>query len=129
MIETEKYFCYAIISKYGRVGIYNGYMDFLTSYHVIMTREDQFRNDNERRRRNRWITDAIFLSDVNMLVVTNSTRSLTIYDTSGLKHIPVWLIIGMPNVITVSLLIDLFVFKNILRQSFLIILQLSGVSV
>lgn len=103
LIESEKYFCYAVISKYGRVGIYDGNMNFLTSYHVLMTREDLHRTEEEKRRRNRWITDAAYLADISMFIVVNSTRSLTIYDASSLKHVALWLLIGFPNLITVNL--------------------------
>ncbi|CAH1101489.1 unnamed protein product, partial [Psylliodes chrysocephalus] len=99
VIETEKYFCYAAVSQYGRIGIYDGNLNFMTSYHVIMTHKDLERTDDERRRRNRWITDAIFCVDIQMLIVSNSTRSIAIYDASGLKHEPLWLIIGSPEII------------------------------
>lgn len=102
VIETEKYFCYAAVSQYGRIGIYDGNLNFMTSYHVIMTHKDLERTDDERRRRNRWITDAIFCVDIQMLIVSNSTRSIAIYDASGLKHEPLWLIIGSPEIIEVS---------------------------
>lgn len=78
-------------------------MNFLISYHVIMTKDDITRTDRERRRRNRWITDAIYLPDIFMLFIINSTRSITIYDASGLKHVPLWLIIGYPNIICVRI--------------------------
>nr|CAI5841341.1 unnamed protein product [Callosobruchus analis] len=64
-----------------------------------MTKEDLDRDDSERRRRNRWVTDAVYCSDLQMFVVVNSTRSLIVYEASGLNHVPCWLIIGMPNVI------------------------------
>ncbi|KAK4884116.1 hypothetical protein RN001_000387 [Aquatica leii] len=99
LIETEKYFCYAILSKYGHVGLYDGNMNFLTSYRMIMTREDIARKEEERRRRNRWVTDAIFAKDILMLFVATSTRSIAIYDVSGLTHVPLWLILGIPNII------------------------------
>nr|CAH7733920.1 unnamed protein product [Callosobruchus chinensis] len=99
LIESQKYFCYAIVSKYGRVGLYDGNLNFLTSYHTIMTKEDLDRDDSERRRRNRWVTDAVYCSDVQMFIVVNSTRSLIVYEASGLNHVPCWLIIGMPNVV------------------------------
>lgn len=100
-IETEKYFCYAIIAKYGRIGLYDGNLNFLTSYHVIMTREDIMRSEFERRRRNRWITDAVFCKDVLMLIVTSTARSIMIYEVSGLKHVPYWLVLSTPNIIEV----------------------------
>ncbi|KAG5869886.1 hypothetical protein JTB14_001555 [Gonioctena quinquepunctata] len=99
VIEMEKYFCYVVISKYGRIGLYDGNLNFLTSYQTIMTREDISRSDDERRRRNRWVTDAIFCLDVQMMIITNSARSIMIYEASGLNHIPYWLILGIPDII------------------------------
>ncbi|KAB0803585.1 hypothetical protein PPYR_00555 [Photinus pyralis] len=99
LIETEKYFCYAIISKYGHVGLYDGNMNFQTSYHMIMAREDIDRKEKERRRRNRWVTDALFLKDALLLLIASSARSVTIYDASGLTHVALWLILGLPNIV------------------------------
>ncbi|KAF5305106.1 hypothetical protein FQA39_LY09368 [Lamprigera yunnana] len=99
LIETEKYFCYAIVSKYGHVGLYDGKMNFLTSYQMVMTREDLVRKEDERRRRNRWVMDAIFVKDILMLIITTSTRSIAFYDASGLTHVPMWLILGVPSII------------------------------
>ncbi|GJQ66563.1 hypothetical protein Trydic_g4544 [Trypoxylus dichotomus] len=98
-LETEQYFCYAIISKHGCIGLYDGNINFLTSYTALMTREDIDRTDEERRRKVRWITDAIFIAEVLMFVITNNARSIVIYDASNLHHIPVWLILGIPNVL------------------------------
>ncbi|KAJ8930203.1 hypothetical protein NQ314_017021 [Rhamnusium bicolor] len=72
-------------TKYGRIGLYDGNLNFLTSYHVIMTREDITRSEDERRRRNRWVTDAIFCEDVLMFIVTNTARSIMIYEASVYK--------------------------------------------
>ncbi|XP_063918667.1 WD repeat-containing protein 64-like [Zophobas morio] len=99
LIETSKYFCYAILSKHGRVGLYDGNLNFLTTYQLIMTREDINRREEDRRRRNRWVTDAIFCSDVLMFIVTNTARSVIIYEASGLKHVPLWLILSTPNIV------------------------------
>ena len=101
LIETSKYFCYAILSKHGRVGLYDGNLNFLTTYQLIMTREDINRREEDRRRRNRWVTDAIFCSDVLMFIVTNTARSVIIYEASGLKHVPLWLILSTPNIVEV----------------------------
>lgn len=102
LIETENYFCYAVISKHGHVGIYDGNMNFLTSYHVVMTREDIYMNDEHRRKRNRWITDAVFCKDALVLLIANTTRSIAIYEASGIKHTLLWLILSFPNVILVT---------------------------
>ncbi|KAJ8980339.1 hypothetical protein NQ317_008047, partial [Molorchus minor] len=99
LIETDKYFCYAVASMHGQIGLYDGYLNFLTSYYVIMTSEDITRSEAERRRRNGWITDAIFCEDVLMFIVTNSARSIMIYEASGLTHVPYWLILGVPNIV------------------------------
>lgn len=66
-----------------------------------MTREDIDRIDEERRRRNRWITDAIFIPEELMFIVTNTARSIVIYDASNLHHIALWLILGIPAVLHV----------------------------
>ncbi|XP_017779619.1 PREDICTED: WD repeat-containing protein on Y chromosome-like [Nicrophorus vespilloides] len=97
LIETSLYFCYAIISKYGSVGLYDGNLDFLTSYHALMAREDMHRNEADKRRRNRWVADAMFISEIQMFLVSASCRSLTVYDASGLQHVPIWLILGFPD--------------------------------
>lgn len=67
-----------------------------------MTREDITRSEDERRRKNRWITDAIYCSDIQMFFVSNSARTLAIYEASGMKHLPYWLIIGIPDFIKVN---------------------------
>lgn len=67
-----------------------------------MTREDVFKEDAQRRKKNRWITDAIFFEDILMFVVTSSARNLTIYDASGLNHVPLFLVLGVPNILQVS---------------------------
>ncbi|CAG9863964.1 unnamed protein product [Phyllotreta striolata] len=90
VIETDKYFCYVAVSLHGRVGVYDGNANFLTSYHAVFTEHDLKRSDDERRRRNRWITDAVFCPDSQMLALASSTRSLAIYEASGLKHEPCW---------------------------------------
>lgn len=99
-IETEKYFCYAVLSKFGRVGLYDGNFNFLTSYYATMAREDLGRRESEKRRRNRWITDAVFFPDAAAaLVVASSARTATVYDTSGLNHVPLFLVLGLPDAV------------------------------
>lgn len=97
-----------MISKHGRVGIYDGNLEFLTSYHVILTREDINRKETDRRRRNRWITDAIYIPNQNYLIITNSARTLMIYDASRLNHVPLFLIISTPNIIEVTIFFFLY---------------------
>nr|XP_022908486.1 uncharacterized protein LOC111419835 [Onthophagus taurus] len=82
-------------------------MNFLLSYTIIMNREDVDKSDDERRRKkNRWITDAVFAPNRQMFIITNSTRSITIYDASNLHHIPLWLIIGCPSILTSLCFLD-----------------------
>lgn len=68
-----------------------------------MTREDITRSEDERRRRNRWVTDAIFCGDTQMFIVTNSARTIVIYEAAGMKHVPYWLIIGVPEIVQVNM--------------------------
>lgn len=102
LLETDKYFCYAIVSKHGRVGVYDGHLNFLTSYQVIMSREDVNRSEEDRRRRNRWVTDALFCPDALFLVITNTARSIMIYEASGLKHVPLYLLLSTPEIVEVN---------------------------
>lgn len=104
-IETNNYFCYAVISKHGHVGVYDGNMNFLISYYAIMTKDDILRNERDRRRRNRWITDALFCNDAQCLLIANTTRSIAIYEASGMKHNLLWLVLSLPNVPLVRLII------------------------
>lgn len=96
-IETTTHFCYTVYSKYGRTGIYDANFILLATYHIIMTREDINSAEN-RRRRNRWITDAVYLPDLKKIAVVNTARSIVIYDVVGLKHIPLFLILSTPNI-------------------------------
>lgn len=102
-----------MISKHGRVGLYDGNLNFLTTYQIIMTREDIYRKEEERRKRNRWVTDAVFCVDVLMFIVTNSVRSIVIYEASGLKHVPFWLILSTPNIAEVNEIILMFILSNL----------------
>lgn len=101
LIETENYFCYAIISKQGHVGLYDGNTNFLTSYHAVMTIDDLQRNDEERKRRNKWITDAVFCRDALTLLIANNARNFAVYEASGMKHILLWVVLSLPNVVQV----------------------------
>ncbi|KAL1497521.1 hypothetical protein ABEB36_008465 [Hypothenemus hampei] len=44
-------------------------------------------------------TDAIFCPDTLLFIVTNTTRSIAIYEASALKHVPLWLILGIPTIL------------------------------
>lgn len=103
LIESDKYFAYVMITKHGKIGLYDGNLNFLTCYHVLMSREDITRSERERRRKNRWVTDAIFCHDIQMFFISNSTGSLAIYEASGIKHVPYWLILGTPEIVQVRI--------------------------
>ncbi|KAJ2945043.1 hypothetical protein O0L34_g1939 [Tuta absoluta] len=94
-MERTDSFCYAAVSKGGRVGIYSGSMQLIHSYEVFY-----HRTGTRRRVRNCWITDAVYLADVQCLVVSASDRSLTIYDSATLTHTPIFCITGLPNIPT-----------------------------
>lgn len=104
-IETQKTFCYALITKFGRVGVYDGRLQILDSY-VIALSEGGVRerigdtNAVERRRRvtSIWLTDAIHVPDASVLLLACSDRSLHIYDASILIHAPLFVIKGMRHV-------------------------------
>lgn len=49
----------------------------------------------------RWVTDAIFCPDTLMFIMTNTARSIIIYEASGLNHVPYWLILSTPNILEV----------------------------
>lgn len=66
-----------------------------------MTRDDIKKSDFERRKRNRWVTDAIFCLDVRMMIVANSTRSVIFYDVTSLQHVPMFLVLSTPNIVEV----------------------------
>ncbi|XP_045461250.1 WD repeat-containing protein on Y chromosome-like isoform X2 [Harmonia axyridis] len=98
IIETTTHFCYTVYSKYGKTGIYDANFVKLATYFVIMTREDINKPEKERRRRNRWITDAVYLQDLKKIVVINTARSIIVYDVVGLKHTPIFLVLSTPNI-------------------------------
>ncbi|CAH2098019.1 unnamed protein product [Euphydryas editha] len=94
-IERPDSFCYAAVSRGGRVGVYCGELRLLHSYEVFY-----HRTGVNRRVKNSWITDAVYLSDVQCLLLSASDRSLTIYDVSSLTHTPLYCITGLPNIPT-----------------------------
>lgn len=104
-IETPKTFSYALVTKFGRVGVYDGRLQLLDSY-VIALSEGGVRerigdtNAVERRRRvtSIWLTDAIHVPDASVLLLACSDRSLHIYDASILIHAPLFVIKGMRHV-------------------------------
>nr|XP_053619955.1 uncharacterized protein LOC128680682 [Plodia interpunctella] len=94
-LEREDSFCYVAVSRGGRIGVYSGELVLVHSYEVFY-----HRTGLRKRIKNCWITDAIYLHDVQNLVLSASDRSLTIYDTSTLTHTPVFCISGLPNIPT-----------------------------
>ncbi|CAH0714779.1 unnamed protein product, partial [Brenthis ino] len=94
-IERENSFCYAAVSRGGRVGVYSGDMQLLNTYEVFY-----HRTGVRRRVKNCWITDAIYMNDVQCLLLSASDRSLTIYDVTTLTHTPLYCITGLPNIPT-----------------------------
>ncbi|CAG9568767.1 unnamed protein product [Danaus chrysippus] len=94
-IEREDSFCYVILTRGGRVGVYSGQMELLNTYEVFY-----HRTGVSRRVKNCWITDAVYLKDVQHLVISSSDRSLTIYDVVTLSHKPVFCITGLTHIPT-----------------------------
>lgn len=104
-IETEMTFCYAVVTKFGRVGVYDGRLQLLDSY-VIALNEGDIRErigdvdriDRRRRVTSIWLTDAVHIPDANVLLLACSDRSLHLYDSSSLIHAPLCLVKGMRHV-------------------------------
>nr|XP_018906219.1 PREDICTED: uncharacterized protein LOC109036455 [Bemisia tabaci] len=94
-VETELSFCYIIICKYGRVGIYNKNLQLLDSYSVALAKEGN--EEVQKISISCWVTDAIYLPDAVVLLIAGSNRSLHLFDISGLIHVPIVTISGMPN--------------------------------
>nr|CAD7445750.1 unnamed protein product [Timema bartmani] len=70
-IETETSFCYAIISKFGRTGVYDGHLQLLETYQILL-------REGEGRVKSTWVTDAVHLPDAGALAVVCSDRSLRV---------------------------------------------------
>ncbi|XP_021914629.1 WD repeat-containing protein on Y chromosome-like isoform X2 [Zootermopsis nevadensis] len=104
-IETQATFCYAVVSKFGRVGVYDGRLQLLDSYVIALGEGDVRERIGDadgvgRRRRitSIWLTDAVHLPDASVLLLACSDRSLHMYDSSTLIHAPLFLIKGMEHV-------------------------------
>jgi len=69
----------------------------LLDYSISGTMMDARRG---RRSISTYLTDAIFIADTYALLFACSDRSLHLYDATGLVHVPLCHIIGMPNVPT-----------------------------
>ncbi|XP_030028536.1 uncharacterized protein LOC115446116 isoform X2 [Manduca sexta] len=94
-IEKPDSFCYAAVTRGGRVGIYDGELNLLHSYEMFY-----HRSGVRRRIKNCWITDAIYLMDVQYLMLAASDRSLTFYDAGTLTHTLLYCVTGLPNIPT-----------------------------
>ncbi|XP_062532742.1 uncharacterized protein LOC105842604 [Bombyx mori] len=94
-VETESTFCYVAVSKGGRVGVYDGALGLLHSYEMFYQR-----TGHRGRVKNRWVTDALYLTDVQYIMIAASDRSLTMYDASTLSHTALYCITGLPNIPT-----------------------------
>ncbi|XP_048003169.1 uncharacterized protein LOC125239578 [Leguminivora glycinivorella] len=94
-IETSSSFCYAAVSRGGRVGLYDGRLKLLHSYEVFYDRTGV-----RKRVKNCWITDAIYMSDSLSFLLAASDRSLAVYDASTLAHALRYCITGLPHIPT-----------------------------
>lgn len=104
-IETQTTFCYAVVSKFGRVGVYDGRLQLLDSYVIALGEGDVHERigdadgvDRRRRVTSIWLTDAVHLPEANVLLLACSDRSLHVYDSSSLIHAPLCFIKGMKHV-------------------------------
>jgi hypothetical protein len=104
-VETETTFCYAVVTKFGRVGVYDGRLQLLDSYVIDLSEGDVRERigdadavDRRRRVTSIWLTDAVHLPEASALVLACSDRSLHVYDSSCLIHAPLCLIKGMKHV-------------------------------
>lgn len=77
-----------MVSKYGRVGIYDWKITLLEQYEVRLSTSDS------EARRSTWLTDAVYLPDAATLLYSASDRSLHFLSASGLVHVPIFYISG-----------------------------------
>uniref|UniRef100_A0A1B6KVY1 Uncharacterized protein n=1 Tax=Graphocephala atropunctata TaxID=36148 RepID=A0A1B6KVY1_9HEMI len=94
-VDTPISFCYVTFSKYGRVGIYDWGMKLLEQYEIKLGA--QVTTQAGEVRRTTWVTDAVYLPDATMLLISASDRSLHVYSATGLVHVPTYHISGLPN--------------------------------
>ncbi|KAL0278187.1 UNVERIFIED_CONTAM: hypothetical protein PYX00_000083 [Menopon gallinae] len=106
-LETKSAFCYAVVSRLGRVGVYDGEFNLHDSYKLALKPNEEtkrsFRGGSEekqRRSQTTWVADVVYVSDSNCLLYASSDRSLHMYDAKCLIHIPLCRIIGLQNVPT-----------------------------
>lgn len=97
-IETANAFCYVVITKHGQVGIYDAEWRLLWSYIAILDEISAKGFYSAKRRHIKWITDALYMPDAEILVISTSARCLIFYDTSRLHHTPIWFVSGIRNV-------------------------------
>lgn len=94
-IETEEFFCYTVISRFGQIGIYDGRLNLLREYALQLF---QFTVDSiktARRRRNTWINDAIYMPDAQFIALVTSDGAIHFIDTVCLIHVPTFIITGV----------------------------------
>ncbi|KAK6643621.1 hypothetical protein RUM43_005131 [Polyplax serrata] len=103
-LRTKLTFCYAVVSKLGRVGVYDGEFNLLDTYKIGLkpsraSREFLTAEQEERQKRSvtTWVTDAMFVPDTYAIFFSTSDRSLHLYDATGLIHVPLCLISGLKN--------------------------------
>ncbi|XP_054279136.1 WD repeat-containing protein on Y chromosome-like [Macrosteles quadrilineatus] len=92
-VETQTSFCYVVVSKYARVGLYDWSLGLLEQYQAKLGSQ----SEEKRRQNNTWVTDACYLADAAMLLIAVSDRSLHLYSATGLVHVPTYHISGLPN--------------------------------
>ncbi|XP_068083456.1 uncharacterized protein [Anabrus simplex] len=100
-IETSRTFCYAVVSKFGRVGVYNGQLQQCEEYCVQITAEGSGEitqdSGNVHRVSCSWVTDALYLPDAGAFLIVTSGRSMHLFDATSLIHAPLCYISGLKN--------------------------------
>ncbi|XP_041972046.1 uncharacterized protein LOC121728019 [Aricia agestis] len=94
-ISSGASFCYAAVSRGGRVALYSAEFALLHSYEIFYDRTGV-----KRRVKNSWITDAVYMPDVQCVSYTASDRSVTVYEASTPAHAPLHCITGLPHIPT-----------------------------
>lgn len=102
-IETEEFFCYAVVSRLGHVGVYDGRLNLLRSYVLPLSRcpddPTTVARTTVRQRRNVWINDATYMPDAQFVTVAASDGSVHFVDTVCLVHVPTFCIAGKDETI------------------------------
>lgn len=89
-MDTDESFCYAAVSKYGLVGVYDGQLNLLENYKVHLGAQSH----EGSRSTSTWINDAIAVPDASVILVAASDRTLHFLTATGLAHTPMFLISG-----------------------------------